>query len=115
MLSAIGWSWYSAESFEFKGGEREGQTAGIASVFFDTPFGIFSSILQPVMHEAEFSTRIADVPHVFVKWIYSRLNFGSLKIIVEILCITVPVSDFGQVGSHHIPSRSEKSRRLVAL
>src|SRR4029077_21295518 len=26
MLSAIGWSWYSAESFEFKGGEREGQT-----------------------------------------------------------------------------------------
>src|ERR1700719_862197 len=26
MLSAIGWSWYAAESFEFKGGRREGQT-----------------------------------------------------------------------------------------
>src|SRR5438128_1944447 len=27
MLSAIGWSWYAAESFEFKGEGREGQTS----------------------------------------------------------------------------------------
>src|SRR5205085_9691583 len=88
---------------------------GKGLVFFDTPFRIFSSIRQPVLHETEFSARIADVPHVFVKWIYFRLNSGSIQVIGGMLSIPVLVSDFRQVGPHNIPSRSEKRCRLVGL
>ncbi len=91
MLSAIGWSWYSAESFEFKGGRNEGQTAlGVFTLVVSEMALLLRLIVHPTIPMAFAPAFIGvkqnSVPMAF-KMAHTRKRAGYAVEFAEVVAV----------------------------